>query len=395
MKELVKHFFAVTVIFALLTPIACADNFLWTEGSFLKDGNLYTSIQFPGSTLTDVHGINNSGQIVGVYVDSTGVEHGFLKDGNAYISIDFPGATATAAMAISNSGHIVGNYLDSTGVHNFLLDGSTFTSFSYPENTYSSYVYGINTAGQIIGGDDYSWLKEGDTYTPIIFPGASGTYGLGINDFGQIVGLWYGDNWESHGFIKDGDAFISFDFPGGFDIRPRAINNLGQVVGWYDSPEGQYAFLKDGDTYTSFSFPGSLSADEALGINDAGQIIGIALGWPRVLVDINTRDDINTINLKTKTVSVAILSTADFDAFSLVDQTSLTFGVTGDQASLLSCARKARDVNEDGLKDLVCTFSVKKTEFQCYSTVGTLKGETKDTQVLFEGRQRVTIKPCK
>jgi hypothetical protein len=72
-------------------------------------------------------------------------------------------------------------------------------------------------------------------------------------------------------------------------------------------------------------------------------------------IDIKPGDDTNSINLKgMKIISVAILSAADFDAPSDVDQATLSFGVTGDEASFKSFARKPKDVNGDGSKDLVC-----------------------------------------
>ena len=48
-----------------------------THGFLLDTSGSFTTIDVPGSTSTGVFGINNSGQIVGRYVDSTGV-HGFL-----------------------------------------------------------------------------------------------------------------------------------------------------------------------------------------------------------------------------------------------------------------------------------------------------------------------------
>jgi hypothetical protein len=116
-----------------------------------------------------------------------------------------------------------------------------------------------------------------------------------------------------------------------------------------------------------------------------------------ISIDIKPGDDSNTINLQSKTVQVAILSLADFDALTEVDvdRVSLTFGPTGDEQSLVSCAsRKHKDVNGDGLKDLVCQFSIKDTGFKCGDLEGILKGVTV-IGTLFEGSQNVLITPCK
>ena len=117
-------------------------------------------------------------------------------------------------------------------------------------------------------------------------------------------------------------------------------------------------------------------------------------------IDILPDDQSNTLNLKrTKKISVAILSTPDFDAPSLiyppslVQPPSLTFGPTGVELSFINCARKPRDINQDGLKDLICNFSAKVADFQCGDVEGVLKGDTV-TGISFEGRQSVSLTPC-
>lgn len=54
--------------------------------------------------------------------------------------------------------------------------------------------------------------------------------------------------------------------------------------------------------------------------------------------------------------AVAILSTTEFDAVTLVDQATLTFGATGTEPSWIRCGGSPEDVNDDGLADLVCLF---------------------------------------
>jgi len=112
-----------------------------------------------------------------------------------------------------------------------------------------------------------------------------------------------------------------------------------------------------------------------------------------VAIDIKPGDDTNIISRQSKGISVAILSTTGFYAPSVVDQATLTFGATGDEASFKSCARKPKDVNGDGIKDLVCNFSTKLTGLQC-GTEGILRGETTTTGS-FEGSQTIVITPCK
>ena len=91
-----------------------------------------------------------------------------------------------------------------------------------------------------------------------------------------------------------------------------------------------------------------------------------------------------------ETVKVAILSTPDFDATTAVDRTSLTFGVTGDEDSLESCRKNGKDVNGDGLDDLVCKFRIEDTGFQFGDTEGILKGKMVDGTP-FEGTDSVVL----
>ncbi len=110
-----------------------------------------------------------------------------------------------------------------------------------------------------------------------------------------------------------------------------------------------------------------------------------------IAIDIQPGSRENLINPKKQgKVSVAILSGTDFDAPSRVDRRSLTFGRTGDETSLASCARRGEDVNRDGRRDLVCHFSAPKTGFRARDTEGILRGQTVD-RVPIEGRDVVRI----
>ena len=51
-----------------------------------------TTIDFPGSVMTNAQGINAGGDIVGIYTDIAGKTHGFVRSGEEYRSIDFPSA---------------------------------------------------------------------------------------------------------------------------------------------------------------------------------------------------------------------------------------------------------------------------------------------------------------
>lgn len=87
---------------------------------------------------------------------------------------------------------------------------------------------------------------------------------------------------------------------------------------------------------------------------------------------------------------VALLSSKNddgvvvFDA-TKVDQSTLRFGATGKEDSLVSCnGGRGVDVNHDGLPDLICHFDMKKANFALTESEGTLTGKTGDGKD-FEG----------
>ena len=80
--------------------------FKWSGGQFV-------SIDFPGSTITNLTGINSLGEISGVY-GIAGSSHGFLLSDGEFTSLDVPGSDYTNTTALTARGDIIGRY---TGRH--------------------------------------------------------------------------------------------------------------------------------------------------------------------------------------------------------------------------------------------------------------------------------------
>jgi len=137
----------------------------------------------------------------------------------------------------------------------------------------------------------------------------------------------------------------------------------------------------------------ALGRDEIAAIFEAGSAGKCKV--TTIQIDIKPGSFPNSINPKSKgKIPVAILSTEVFDAPQVVNKVSLTFGPTGDEASLAFCNHRGEDVNGDGLKDLVCHFYTEHTEFLCGDTEGILKGKMMDgTRIV--GTDSVRINPCK
>jgi hypothetical protein len=119
--------------------------------SVVVTGSSPRTIDVPGANETFVYGINDAGQIVGAYLDST-LEHGFLLSGGNYSALDVPGAFWTDAQGINDSGDIVGTYAtySSGPAHGFLLSGGSYTTIDVP-GAMVTRAEGINDSGQIVG----------------------------------------------------------------------------------------------------------------------------------------------------------------------------------------------------------------------------------------------------
>jgi hypothetical protein len=79
---------------------------------FLLSHDVYSSIDYPGAISTGgsavAGGINPRGDIVGQYMDGSGVTHGFVLDAGGYRTVDTPGHPTTVLTGINPQGDIVG-----------------------------------------------------------------------------------------------------------------------------------------------------------------------------------------------------------------------------------------------------------------------------------------------
>jgi uncharacterized membrane protein len=85
---------------------------------FLLSGGQYTTLDPPNADgFAQANGINDSGEIVGDYSDATGV-HGYVLSGGQYTTLDdpnlAPGSFGSEVESVNNTGQIVGLFTDST-----------------------------------------------------------------------------------------------------------------------------------------------------------------------------------------------------------------------------------------------------------------------------------------
>ena len=82
---------------------------------FLLQGGVFSPIDFPLATSTTAFGINDSGEIAGLYSDATGDTHGFIFSSGAFSTVDVVGATDTMLTRIKNDGVVTGVFTDALG----------------------------------------------------------------------------------------------------------------------------------------------------------------------------------------------------------------------------------------------------------------------------------------
>lgn len=234
------------------------------HGYLLPHGGTFITLDFPGAVSTGAGTINDNGDIVGLYFDQAGFQHGFLLSNGVFSTIDVPGAAqikgvpfefgpglGTAAFGLNQDGDIVGEYADSTKVaHGFLLHQGQFSSFDAPGAKQSpgteTEPTQINSFGDIIGGihlagfrSSHGFLLSGGQFTLIDEPEAAGIFGTiatGINDAGDIVGSFSGpsNNYNDfHGFALIQGQYVRIDVPGAAFSETFTINNHQDIVGAY------------------------------------------------------------------------------------------------------------------------------------------------------------------
>jgi len=388
-------------------------------------GYTYSVVDYPGATHTEAWDINNSGVIIGWYdanSDYPWEPRGFVLYEATWYSLDYPGAMWTFAMGINDGGTLVGTSVDAGGVaFGYSLTGGGYTYIDPYPRAGESYVYSVNSSNTMVGwfsGERphvpeglrgyYGYSLSGGTYTLLDYPVGPGVvfHAYGINDTDTIVGQCV-DFQGTHCCSLSGDTLFFLDRPGADSTVAWGINNGGAIVGEYTDATGTHGFLLDGATWTTLDYPGAYET-VAHGINDVGVIVGYftdpsgthafvatpATDLMPVAIDIRPWSSRNLINASSSGfVPVAILGSPNFDAPEMTDPGSLTFGRTGEEASMAFCSPWALDVNSDGYADLLCLFRTGTAGFRCGDTRGILRGVTGDG-ILFEGKGAVRVYPC-
>jgi hypothetical protein len=265
---------------------------LFPVGTFAQRApsiSVLVTFDYPGTgNSTTPFGINQSGDIVGYYLDSSGVTRGFIRyhDGSFSAPIVEPNDTAnfSRGTGINSAQTVVGDFLTvaDNAFHGFILSGGSFTQFDIGTG-FSTDLTGINDAGHFVGlfGDltqpNQGFVNINGTTTVLTIPGAVSSDLSGIDNFDRIVGGYNDGASIGHGVLiaANGTATAPVDFPGATTTLLRGINDRGLVVGRYINADASVhgLFLKLPNTFVSYDYPGAVETS-LNGINNAGFISG-------------------------------------------------------------------------------------------------------------------------
>jgi hypothetical protein len=248
-----------------------------------------TTFDYPGTgNLTLPQKINERGDIVGTYLDSSFVQRGFVRFSNGSFSAPIvdPNDTVgfTQGRGINNSGTVCGDYATSDGNdHGFFLSGGTFTEYDVP-GALSTDVLGINNPGNFSGdisNDDLTiqaYISVGGTITSFSVPGAVATLAYQLNNSNKLVVGYYVDaSGILHGYYRDANGALHFpiDPSGSVGTVLFGDNDRNWVVGRYADSSGvtHGVFFTPPNNFFTFDYPGS-TFTSLNGISDQGNICG-------------------------------------------------------------------------------------------------------------------------
>lgn len=207
-------------------------------------------------------GMDNAGDVVGIWTDTDGRTHGFERlAGGQITAINDPSASGvsnagTLVEGISPGGTIiVGGYYDSNlALHGFLLQGGKFTTYDVPgaagteltfdnRGTYGGYY--VSSTGAMFG----FYVQNGQLHT-VAAPGeanppaGSGTELIGMRPDGTLYGDVFPAGAPAYAFSVAGGTYSTIKDPeevGTTALDGTAINCVsatGVVVGGYTYTAG-------------------------------------------------------------------------------------------------------------------------------------------------------------
>ena len=281
-KQIIISILAVLFVFPLMGTFA-------QQAASSGSIEVITTFDYPGAgNSTFPQKINERGDVVGVFVDSSGVTRAFVRfsDGSFSDPIVDPNDTVgfTEGRGINNTRTVNGDYVASDGtVQSFFLSNGTFTEYAVPGAVQTN-LLSINDVDDFTGGfvPDASGIFQGfvsidGTLSSFSVPGAVLTLAYEINNSEELTVGYYIDGVVLHGYYRDSSGTLHFpiDPTGSTATVLFGLNDRNWVVGRYADSGGAThgLFFIPPNQFATFDFPGS-TFTSLNGINDKGVICG-------------------------------------------------------------------------------------------------------------------------
>ena len=222
----------------------------------------YLSENWPESAQTQVTGLNDRGVTVGFWSSANGADtatndnRAFVSADGYFIDGDYPTSSPAAPpvdqlLGVNDRDVAVGFYNDASGnthAYSFDIRHNAFNEIT-PAGIANPTASAINNRGDIAGFGTadgqvvgYVLSHDGSVIT-LSVPASSMTQALGINDSGEVVGVYQvgtGDSAVMHGFTWTAQGgFQTVDDPHGVGTTTvNGVNDQGEIVGFYTDSTG-------------------------------------------------------------------------------------------------------------------------------------------------------------
>jgi probable HAF family extracellular repeat protein len=239
----------------------------------------------PGDYASVAMGINQFGDVVGWSAGPTGTRAFLYTNAGGMTVLPAPaGRPVTTARAINGNGVVVGTA--STGGSDIghaarwqsgtVLDLGTLGTGSFSD------ARAVNAAGTVVGSSYsnggsllgiHAFQYSDATGMVDLTPASDDAHAEGINDSGQVTG------WRNgRAFRLTGSSFTDLGVPTGFaESFGFAINSSGQVAGHVISGSGNSEQVFRYTNGAMVILGGMGEYNRALGINTAGDVVGVGL----------------------------------------------------------------------------------------------------------------------
>lgn len=184
---------------------------------------------------------------------------------------------------------LVGALITTLGISWFRVSSASTTFYYQPTDLgtlvgyESSYAYGINDLGQVVGwsynanrqGHAFLWQNSNNLTDLGTLPNKETSIAIAINDAGEVIGSSSSPGEFELAFSwKNGTIGQLSTLPGGQEASAAYdINNTGEIVGYANAASRSHAVLWNDNNITDL---GGLdnNASVALGINEKGESVG-------------------------------------------------------------------------------------------------------------------------